>query len=98
LPCALGDVARRRRLEAAFAEHLDRGSQQREPRLCAAAEIVRYRQGLGHAGRLNQTIDSSNARSYPRTRKEAGMRTNGPYSGYYNRPVHEEDTLLTRVG
>ncbi len=26
------------------------------------------------------------------------MRANAPYSGYYNRPAREEDTLLTRVG
>jgi nitrite reductase/ring-hydroxylating ferredoxin subunit len=26
------------------------------------------------------------------------MRTNVPYSGYYNRPPRDEDTLLTRVG
>ena len=26
------------------------------------------------------------------------MRKYGPYSGYYNRRVHDEDTLLTRVG
>jgi nitrite reductase/ring-hydroxylating ferredoxin subunit len=26
------------------------------------------------------------------------MRTNAPYSGYYNRPPHDDDTLLTRVG
>ena len=26
------------------------------------------------------------------------MRINLPYSGYYNRPAHDEDTLLTRVG
>ena len=26
------------------------------------------------------------------------MRTNAPYSGYYNRPPQEENHLLTRVG